>query len=283
MSSEGQFTRTAGAAQVLLMLDFPCAACGLPLLGEPIDGSCPGCGTPIERTVGAEDLILAPLGLLRRMRGALRLVFVCVLVQVAYLFVFSFILRAARSQVGSGPGVFEAVTNSIGVVISLLIAHGWWGFAGHARVLGGRVVARARLVVRATVLFQTVLACVAYAWTGYAWLAQGSAAADLALIVALVSGGLVFLAGVVKFFFAMPLMREAAAGLHDPELVAEIRRRTWFIPVMFVFGSLILIGPLWAFYRYIATVDDLSRRFTQILYAREATEQQLAGTAVRPG
>lgn len=254
----------------------PCVRCGYDLMGLPIGGQCPECGTPVADSLKGILLEHAAAEYLATLHHGLKLVLWSILLYVGLMIVVMFATVAlgvggamvAPGAPAGGPGAAAAppvVPALVQPMLQLLmLVPAIMGVIGYYRFstpdpgfLGQEKPDSARQVLRVCSIVAAVNAGLsgAVAFSGGAFSPgafTGAFSLDLALaiaaiVVALVGG----LAWIVQFFAVMRYTRWLGRRVPDDHIVRRTQMYMWLLPVLYIVGSLACgLGPLIALVLY---------------------------------
>lgn len=273
----------------ILMRDVTCIRCGYNLKGVDRTGTCPECGTFIERSLRGTMLPHADPDYLAALhRGSVVIVssiiasIVVNLAMFAAAIGFAIVGATAGPPPGAPPGVMpgpgampewvDTLNLLLGTGIALVGVFGWWLLTspdpgGTARENSPR----ARIVVRALSIASAVVTLIAFVST----LIVGSASIGAAIASGAVTPGLVlgiiagFLSGIAlpiaRFFAELVYIRALARRIPDTLIAEKAKKLRWQCPLVFVLGAVCFwIGPIIAFILYYRLLNSVRRALKEI-------------------
>lgn len=240
-----------------VLRDTACSGCSYNLIGLPLAANCPECAMPIGQTLRGRLLPYASPEYRHEVQAGLGLVLNGTLLMIVLL-VVTFAVAIVQLGVGAR-GILEIAQFGI----SLMILLGYWryttpdpGFALTEQSNSARVVARVAVAVAAV--------CMLITSVGRFMLAPlPGAAPEIRGALAIVVVGAAFLytiAWLVQFFAIMTYTAWIAGRVPDADIEKKARRYRWLLPVVYLLGSLIVIGPLIALVMYWNLLHKLRRQ-----------------------
>lgn len=284
--------------------DTPCIVCSYNLRGQRRNGRCPECGTAVARTLAGNLLRFASAEYLQAIARGLQLVIWGTIAKTV-LSIMGGITGAALSFMAATQGAGMTMQGVVmigaalgGTLLTLVVVAGWLmvsiedpGIAGTNRG------SRARQVVRICAVLSgvgTVIGNLLLFVGPTPMFATGTAggaipgATALSLTSLLIMSGSQMaagLAGIVLFFGSIIYARWLAARVPDPNLVRQSGLYLWLLPVLYVFGSCVIVGPLIAAILYLIYLFTLRRHVLAALawqaspQAREIMDPSSPSTA----
>lgn len=245
--------------------DRACIRCSYNLRGLPTDGRCPECGTPVADSLRGDYLAFAAPEHLASIRAGLGLVLVGV--PVYFVALVGGVLGAFVAQGILSPGEIGVLRHAAMLAPSALLLAGYWRLTrpepGHDRF---GVPTWARRIIRVAAALQA-------AASGADVLASpfvpgGPASATLrGVIVGLADAVDVAaaLAWVAQFFAVMIYVGWLGRRVPDRKLVEWSKTYSWALPLLFVFGAVVLfLGPVAAVAMYWSLLDRLRKKVRSI-------------------
>lgn len=264
----------------MVVLPRRCITCSYNLMGLPVSGPCPECGTPVAHSLRDNLLINSSPDYLARIHKGVFLVQTAIIVAIV-LFLLSifggigamFLMSRAATP---GPGA-ATVTNwslvlayfggAISLVTSVIGLYGWWLFSdADPRSDSGDRGEKPRRIVRATLAIEFALLVLSQS-SGIA--SQTALAGAGVPVLSLQVATIVFTIGyyialAVRYFASMLYVRWLAPRIPNPKAHTHAKRMLWLGPVLCTVGALACyIGPLVALVMYYNLLDwvriDLKR------------------------
>lgn len=243
--------------------DVACVRCSYNLRGLPASGNCPECGEPIANSIKGFMLQDASPEYRGKLKLGLSLVLNGILLLVVVMIGSVFLGFVAGSA--AWPRI---IANGVGFLVGCMMLLGYWkytepdpGYVLFEQPSSARNVARIAVAVGAAVsLAQFVL--------GFFVAAPGTAPASsvwalgtmLVVLVGLVS----FVAWVVQFLGVMNYTAWVGGRVPDDFIVRRAKTYRWLLPVIYVVGALIIIGPLIALVMYWNLLDRVRKHLKSI-------------------
>jgi hypothetical protein len=284
----------------------PCVRCGYALKGLPIAGSCPECGLAVAQSLKGFMLVsAAPEYVATVRKGAtviLGAIVAQVVVQAAGLVAgLAAAFFVAQAGVGAGAGVggtgwldvINVVTTTlglVGVLLTIVMGVGYWlftspdpGYKSIERGVSARKLVRASSVVLAVA---ALLQWVGQASTGFTGAlgpaglgglggpVGGGLGFGVAIAVLIVGSLVLVVAWVVQFFGAMRYVSILASRMPDEKLAARAKTYVWLLPLIYILGSCVVVGPLVAMILWAIMLMNIRSRLGEVLL-----EQQGMGPA----
>jgi hypothetical protein len=275
--------------------DRPCLVCGYNLRSIAVSGHCPECGTPVERSLrGILLRYSAPdyVAMLRRgitlVEASLFLQIVVGIVGVVVMFaIMGLGAKAAASAPAppggkpaapgfAGPGLaYEMAKQGAEALVKLLTLGGWWMFSTPDPALTtqdpayrSRRLLRVFLAISAAFSLASVIvgmfpALRAPLMPGPAVPAGMASAITYVAILGLLGGG----AQLLGFIFSMNYMAHLSRRIPDAAMEKQAKMYRWLLPVIYVFGMVVCVGPLAAFIMYVVQIDTWRRRLRDLTRA----------------
>lgn len=249
-----------------------CITCSYSLLGLPVAGVCPECGTEVAKSLRGNLLIHSDPTYLKRLHDGVFIVQAGVIVMVVGSMLgiaLMIVSNAARHSAPTGwswaQGAMTAAGAGLGLVTAALTVVGWLGLSAADpraeptdRGERPRRVLRAALWVEAgAVLCAQSLALVALSVT---------ARSNLSVALASLAFGVVqVVAFAVRYFASMQYIRWLSMRLPNPTVQVKARRMLWLGPLLITVGSLCLyLGPIVALVLYYNLLDLVRQNLKQI-------------------
>lgn len=255
----------AGAGSAPVGPNRFCIKCAYALVGLSDNGVCPECGTSIALSLRESTLSNALPEYQRTVLRGLSFVLNGILLMIIAIILTFFsagILGAAGGAINAT--WFELGLKAVMFVISGIIMLGYyWYTTPDPGQVSMEATNSARSVVRITVLAQAAIALVNLGIDALGLVT--SAGQDLLTIVAFVLGlaGLVLWA--VQFFGVMRYTRWLGTRVPDFYIIRRTKTYMWLLPLIYVVGVLIVVGPLIALIMYWNLLDRLRKHMKSIV------------------
>lgn len=239
-----------------------CIKCGYSLIGLPVVGGCPECGTAVEISLREPTLATASREYLETIGRGLALVLNGILLMV--------VVSAAAmfwGTRGGGSLAAQVVLPFVSLAVSGMILYGYWKYtvpdAGQVML---EATHSARAVVRVAVAVQAGLAAVTLLLGMAGWTTSSP---DVRLVIG--TATLLFqLAGLVmwlvQIFGVLRYTRWLATRVPDARVLARCKRYRWLLPLIFIVGAIVfLLGPLLALVMYWNLLDRMRKHVKSVL------------------
>jgi len=255
--------------------------CSYSLMGLPPEGNCPECGTPIADSLRGFYLRFAAPEYIAKVRTGLSLILNGILLMVA-MFLVRFVLPFVANYFFSASTlVWIALVQLLPLIPSVIILLGYWrytepdpGFVGVETPHAARKILRVATVVSSACVLVPAALALATMGSLYAPGVGGSApspassvAATTILMLGWLGTAVGYIAWAVQFFAAMKYTTWLAARIPDGAIEARARLYLWLLPVIFVVGILLIIGPLVALIMYWNLLDKVRKHVKAIAVA----------------
>jgi len=247
-----------------------CLQCGYQIRGLASDRHCPECGTPISRSLRGNLLVFSATQYLRSLHLGLIFILSAALLNAIFGLVaavggIAIAVAIAMRGAGGGtinPNIMQSLELGIAAItmpLAALSILGWWLFsAPDPAVVHGRTGQGARLTIRTTVIVVAVASIVNFT------LLVVSRGNPGMLILTSVAGTLSAIASLVQFFASMRYVGWLAPRLPDFDLVKRASLYMWLLPVIYVVGACLVIGPLVAQVMYLLMLNGIRIRLRTI-------------------
>lgn len=241
--------------------DRPCRGCSYSLRGLPRDGRCPECGAPVRDSLRGFFLAYADPDYLETIRSGLSWVLAGIIVTFIVMMP-RFLLRVLLGAFGLPPSA-RLVLEGLRLLPTIMLIIGFWrltqpdpGYVGRESPTSARRIVRATVAVSAAASLAAILLRLLSggsggAWAGFAYLGWSVVAIG-------------FAAWVGQFFAVLTYLRWLARRIPDDVLDRRCEAYAWLLPVVFVFGLLVLIGPLVAVTLYWLLLNRVQRQVRSI-------------------
>ena len=261
----------AGAAAVsnapFLDRDVACVRCSYNLRGLPASGNCPECGEPIANSIKGFMLQDASAEYRGKLKLGLSLVLNGILALVLLGLLGSGAQFAARVTGTSVPWL-DLALELAGALVTMVLILGYWRFSeADPGFVSMEQPAAARRVLRVTVVLAAALALIDF----IAKLSSGSLTGGMnpaGSTTSLVILGLLMLLGlalwVVQFVVTMTYTAWIGGRVPDEFVVRRAKMYRWLLPVIYVVGAIIVIGPRIALVMYWNLLDRVRKHLKSI-------------------
>jgi len=251
---------------------FTCVGCGYALDGLTADGVCPECGLAIRRSMAGEQLRHSGPAYVQSLARGAMLVLVSLIISAA-LVVFGviFVIIAAVLAAGAGattlgPKSVQLIIMMAGFLNSLIGLWGWWLLSSPDPRHGQAQQGSARRVLRVTIVMlvgTTLLSSIVQVFTTSATtptMAMGTG------VLSLVTGVISLVAWVTMFIAAMLYLKGLAARIPDDVVATRAQTYTWLLPLIYVLGSCIVVGPIAAMIMYALLINRVRVDLNRVLW-----------------
>ncbi|MFN9132239.1 MAG: hypothetical protein ACK5XO_06080 [Phycisphaerales bacterium] len=254
----------------------PCIRCAYNLVGLPIVGKCPECGTPVQDSLRGILLAYASPEYLSSITRGLQFILGAIIASILLAFVnfaISFGLVSANASQGTQSAV-SLGTSGVSLIITIVSLIGYMaytipdpGYSGLERPNSARTIARIAVLIQAGVsLFSFLLPLVLL--TGGLGGVSPTILGGLAVLLILAS-----VVSIVSFLVQICAILRYTSWLYSrlPDSVMEqrARRYVWLVPVVAIVGApLLFLGPLIALVMYYNTLSTLRTRAMVIMNAQ---------------
>jgi len=254
-----------------------CIICGYDLAGLPVEGTCPECGTAIERSYRPDRLENRSTAYLEQLRTGLSFVLNAILGSVIFMVVsiLSILWSTAMSLRGSfilSGNAFAILSQIVSLLFSFAMLYGWWKITTpDVQTHSSDLDSKPRQILRASVI---ILACIytlrmllSFGVPGSARFGANAFGSHAGIV--LIAIGIWFVpkaAWIAKFFAAMLYVRWLASLVPDDDLATKAKRFMWLGPLLYTVGSLCIgIGPLIALILYWNILYSLKKHIVRII------------------
>jgi len=243
-----------------------CIYCSYRLDGLSASGVCPECGKPVVDSLKGLLLQFASPEYLREVKSGLSLYLNGILVQIVVMI----IVAIAAFALAGNPTLVGLVT-ALGLIPAAMTIIGFWkytapdpGYVGQENPNSARQIARIALIFTAILSVASVFA----QFTGTALQpgmpgGPGGGAAGAAMTAGAIIGILIALLGgiawIVQFFAGLRYTSWMMGRIPDADLVARTKKYLWLLPVIYIVGSCVIIGPLIALVMFWNHLDKLCK------------------------
>ncbi len=242
-----------------------CVSCGYALAGLPVHGKCPECGTDVQRSLRGFLLQYASPEYIGSLHTGLRLVLWGILGKVV-LMVTVFLAGAAASGLPGFLQVFMPAVMGVDVLVSLVMAVGYWKVSEpDPQLQGMESPVTARVVLRASTVIGAVCTVVAAPQALVAGTGGGVAGYGLLAAIMGLAGLLGTLAWLVQAVAMLTQARFLGRRVPDRKIVDLAGRYRWVLPLISVlFFCVLFLGPLLAIVLYWNLLDRLRKHVKMI-------------------
>jgi len=262
--------------------DVPCRNCGFNLRGLSEDGRCPECGAPIWNSVQEDLLVYSSKSYLTSLYRGVCCILIAALLNIALVIVsivvgIAITVSIARGGNTGGGGAmftttgtqshFNAIIQTMSLPIALLSLYGWWLLSapdpgqriGDKGQTPRQVVRIAVTILASTNVFSTTLQFVILANPSLGLIAGG-----MGIISAI--------AGIVLFFAAMLYLQWLGPRIPSETITNRARLYMWLLPVIFVIGNCLIVGPLVAWIMYLLLLNQVRVALKRIRHEKDQEE-----------
>ncbi len=237
--------------------DRSCISCGYNLRGLPCAGVCSECGASVSESLRDDLLQNASREYLTELLLGHRVVLITILVSI----IVAVLAAIATYALGGSPGVVLAL-NFISIAISIVSIVGYFKIAApNPRHIAGESPKSARQIVRYACIVSLVIACVSFPLQFF----SPAGSFDLITILNVLVGLVSLVAWGMLFFGMMNHEQWLAKRVPDDWMVRRSGRYMWLLPVLYIVGALVLVGPLIALVLYWNFLDRMRKHLKSIL------------------
>ncbi len=232
-----------------------CRTCGYNVEGLLIDGRCPECGFPIQRTLAADVLAnSSPEYLAALHTGAVAVLTSIILMIVIGVTAFIVTIAITMPTGDVPPHWLTIVSAMLQLPISLLLVWGWWRLSTPDPAYTGRDDgSTARRVVRVMLVIAGAAAVCRAAVSLFPQ-------TNVFVLTGAGIGVVAFIAFAVRYFAEMLYLQWLTPRIPDQTAYKQARLLIWLGPVLFVVLALCFyIGPLIALILYCLLIDTVRR------------------------
>lgn len=239
-----------------------CLRCGYNLHGLHTSSACPECGTPVSRTLAGNLLRYSQQAYLDKLANGVFLIVLSYILTVGLLvLVLVPVILAALAEANVLILVVGITASLIGLAIGIMSLIGWWQFSTpDPDFLGKDNVESTRTILRAVVAGMAVIMVLSLPFDALSWFGDSDAAAYGSQALNVVSG----LLGLVLFFVSLIYVRFIAERIPDRELVNQARTYLWLLPLIYIVGMCVLIGPIIATVMYLFMLWRVRKQIVSI-------------------
>ncbi len=265
-----------------------CVSCDYDLHGLPMDGTCPECGTEIAQTLHGGMLWYSPLSFLRALRlGALLVVVSNILILIGSvgtpiaIFTLMTLAPAPSPQPHQPPSPWAspidpqieaifmlAVFLVLTLPATIMLTAGWWKLTGTepSRAAGPDRTASLKTAIRVLVAVILGLSAVTFGLIIAKVFVHNVVLSVSEMAVGMTSG----LVSIALFFVSLVFLRRMARRIPDQTLHYRAGQYLWLLPVIYILGMCVLVGPLVATVMYLILIGQFRSAVGEILSMREA-------------
>lgn len=260
---------------ITLQTDQPCVKCSYNLRGLPIAGTCPECGALVSDSLRGFNLRFASPEYIAKVGRGLSFILNSILALVI-LMVLN--IGAAVATRGGSPELMLALQFGQILITAAGLAGYWWytepdpGYTGIEKPNSARQIVRIAVCIQAVaLLMSTVVVIIGFSGGGgggggSAATPGGAAMAVLGLFtIAFVVLNLI--AYVVQFVGTMRYTAWMFSRVPDADLAKKAKMYVWLLPLIYVVGMIVLVGPLIALVMYWNLLDKLRKHVKSIAAA----------------
>lgn len=249
---------TVASAAPFLDRDVACVRCSYNLRGLPTNRNCPECGEPIANSIKGFMLQDASAEYRAKLKLGLSLVLNGILVLILFFLVSvlaSFLLGGRFSWV-------QTVINGVGFVIGCVMLLGYWRYTEpDPGYMMFEQPSSARNVVRVSVAVSAAISLLQFL-NGFLSLAgMAGGVAGVLLIILMIAS---FAVWMVQFFGVMNYTAWVGGRVPDEFIVRRAKMYRWLLPVIYVVGAIVVIGPLIALVMYWNLLDRVRKHLKSI-------------------
>jgi len=260
-----------------------CMHCGYALRGLMAEDLCPECATAVSRSLRGDLLRFCDPTYLRGLQRGTRIVFWSIVLSVAWAVFGDLLIEQLPKLATSDASVLQALramNHLIGVLCSICGVLGWWMLSAPDPAKADRDDSMtARRLVRISVIVTTLALlpraahdiATSSATTSVVFDSMGTLV-NMLTLVALVTHA-------VSFFFEMLYIRSLAPRFPSPRLHQRANLYMWLLPLVFVVGMVVCIGPLVAIIMYLHLLSVLEKMFTRTIEMASEIAQTSDDTA----
>ncbi|MFN0010551.1 MAG: hypothetical protein ACKVS8_02785 [Phycisphaerales bacterium] len=262
-------------------MDQGCFKCGYNLRGLPLAGRCPECGSTVADSLRGFLLQFAGPEYQATLRSGLSYILNGILLMIVFAILTAAVTIGAGFLAGRG-GVgatgLTLIVQGLSLIPAAMMIWGYWRFSEPDPQFEATEQPRAaRRVMRISVALSAALALAGFVLqvlVGSGMVAPPPGAAggptattfSLALIIVPLLLGLCGLVvWAVQFFSTLLYTRWLAQRVPDAFIQRRAKRYMWLLPVVYVFGSILIVGPLIALILYWNLLDRLRKHIKAIL------------------
>lgn len=256
----------------LATTDVLCKQCGFNLHGLQRDGNCPECGLPIWRSIAGNLLKFSSAEYVAGLSRGLACVLIAVVGQLAMTLLAIPIgilimvtqrgggaSNTAGFSIGSNDPKVELAMALLSLPLTMLALYGWWQFsAPDPGVQSGDRGDRPRARVRAAtiILFvTTVVSAVAQTYSIMMPLIK-FVVAGVALVTVVAS--------LMQVFASLSYIKWLGARFPDAPMVERAGKYMWLLPLIYVLGICVVVGPLVATVMYFLFLNRVRLRLNEV-------------------
>lgn len=257
-----------------------CLSCGYNLQGTDPNGYCPECGRPaVESWQGR--LEASSLRHLQTIRLGLGMVLWGIGLLYGLSIAANILAAVLPSPSNSGPnGTAGGLSQSDWVILAgmlgmfvligivfLLIQIGWWvatSSTDESVLPTSYMRAQSNLRMALAAVMASVIGLVLVA--AVAIVLPGSM--PIVLLGLLVCVGVMSIGQIVGYFMSMAFIAKLAERIPNSEIEEGAKKMLWVAPLVYVFGSLIIIGPLVALFMYVRLLGQVRKAIKEVIDRR---------------
>ena len=251
--------------------DVPCLNCGYNLRGLSPTSRCPECSALVQRSLQGNLLIYSSADYLNSLYRGL----VCILVAVIASLVITIasVVIGVYVVVNGGPGALGSNDLQMFMKIAMLptsaiMLWGWWLFSTpDPAIVGQERGQQPRTIIRVTVIMMAAASVASLLLNAATWNQPNLRFAEA------LGGLLEAAASVAQFFASLLYVRWLAPRIPDRHVFDTARLYLWLLPLIYILGMCLIVGPLVATVMYFVFLNTLRLRIGVIRH-RQAAEVQ---------
>ncbi len=245
----------------------PCFKCSYDLRGLRMDGNCPECGTPVADSLRGILLQFADKEYIAQITSGVSLVLNAILLTVVAM-VLNIAATAIGAASGFAPGNVQLIVSIMMFGLAIMSCIGYFRFATpDPGFTGTEYPDTARRIIRFVVVIQIVIAVIQFI-AGLLTLSSLGSLTDgigpVLLVGTIVFGLISLVAWAVLIISVMSYLHWLGKRIPDAHIERRSKMYRWLLPVIYVFGALLVIGPLIALVMYWNLLDRFRKHLKSI-------------------